>query len=69
MSPPAEPLQAVHLQTRALLAELRPLATEAPAALQPTWAGHLDRLEELAQFLTSGGTAPRTPVLDPPASH
>ena len=68
MSPSAEPLQAVHLQTRALLTELRPLATEAPVALQPTWAEHLDRLEELAQFLASGGSSPRTPVLNPPAS-
>jgi transcriptional regulator with XRE-family HTH domain len=69
MSPPAESLQAVQRQAQALLAELRPLAAEAPAALQPTWAEHLDRLEELAQFLASGGTAARTTRLSPSASH
>ena len=69
MSPPTESLQAVQRQAQALLTELRPLAAEAPAALQPTWAEHLDRLEELAQFLASGGLSARTPRLSPPASH
>ncbi len=66
---PAESLQAVQLQAQVLLTELRPLAAEAPAALQPTWAEHLDRLEELAQFLASGGMAARITRLSPPASH
>ena len=35
MSLPAEPLQAVQLQARALLTELRLLAAEAEAALHP----------------------------------
>ncbi len=69
MSPPAESLQAVQRQALALLTELRTLTAEAPAALQPTWAEHLDRLEELAQFLASGGLSARTPRLSPPASH
>ena len=68
MSPPAESLQAVQLQARALLAEMQPLAAEAPAALQSTWAGHLDRLEELAQFLESGGMAPMATQLSPSTS-
>jgi len=69
MSPPAESLQAVQRQAQALLAELRLLAAEAPAVLQPTWAEHLGRLEELAQFLASGGISATTPRLSPPASH
>jgi len=69
MSPPAESLQAVQRQAQALLAELRLLAAEAPAMLQPTWAEHLGRLEELAQFLASGGISATTPRLSPPASH
>jgi hypothetical protein len=56
MSTPAEPLQAAQMQVQALLAELRPLAVEAAAA-QPAWVEHLDRLEDLAQFLASGGRA------------
>mgnify|MGYP000075322372 CR=1 FL=1 len=56
MSTPAEALQAVQLQVQALLTELRPLAVEA-AAEQPAWVEHLDRLEDLAQFLASGGRA------------
>jgi len=69
MSPPAESLQSVQRQAQALLIELRLLAAEAPAALQPTWAEHLDRLEELTHFLASGGMAPRVNRLSPPASH
>ncbi len=69
MSPPAEPLQAVQLHARALLTELRPLAAEAPEALQPTWAEHLDRLDELVQFLASGGMTVRPTRLSPSASH
>ncbi|HRI55402.1 MAG TPA: helix-turn-helix transcriptional regulator, partial [Pseudomonadota bacterium] len=69
MSPPAEPQQAVQQQALALLTELRLVAAEAPAELQSTWAEHLDRLEELAQFLASGGISARTPRLSPPASH
>ena len=68
MSPPAESLQAVQRQVQVLLTELRPLAAEAPAAQQPTWAEHLDRLEELAQFLASGGLSVRATRLSPPAS-
>ena len=68
MSPPAESLQAVQRQVQVLLTELRPLAAEAPAAQQPTWAEHLDRLEELAQFLASGGISVRTTRLSLPAS-
>jgi len=69
MSPPPEPLQAVQRQAQGLLTELRPLAAEAPAELQPTWAEHLDRLEELELFLASGGMVARTTRLSPPASH
>ena len=65
MSPSAEALQAVLSQARALLPELRGLAAEAEAALQPTWAEHLDRIDELVQFLASGGTAPKVPQLSP----
>ena len=42
-----------------MLTQLHPLAAQAPGELQPTWAEHLDRLEELAQFLASGGSAPQ----------
>ena len=56
MSTPAQALQAAQLQVQALLTELRPLAVEAAAA-QPAWVEHLDRLEDLAQFLASGGRA------------
>ncbi len=68
MSPQAEVLQAVQLQLRTLLAELRPLAVEAEPALQPAWAEHLDRIEELAQFLASGGRAVQAIRLSPLAS-
>ena len=69
MRPPAEPLQAVHLQAQALLTELQPLAAAAPEALRPTWAEPLDRLDELVQFLASGGMAPMVNRLSPPASQ
>jgi len=68
MSSSAEAVQAVHQQLRALLIELRRLAVEAEAALQPAWVEHLDRLEELAQFLASGGRAVQAIRLSPPAS-
>jgi len=61
MTAPAEALQALqalHQQARALLTQLHPLAAQAPGELQPTWAQHLDRLEELVQFLAVGGSAP-----------
>ena len=69
MSLPSEQLQAVQLQACALLTELRRLAAEAPAALQPSWAEHLTRLEELAQFLGSGGMDLIPKRLGPPASR
>jgi len=68
MSPPAEPLQAVQLQTRRLLTELRLLAAEAEPALRPTWAEYLNRLEELANFLASGGRVVQASRRSPPAS-
>jgi len=68
MSSSAEALQAVQLQLRALLTELRRLAIEAEAALQPAWVEHLERLEELAQFLESGGRAVQAIRLSSPAS-
>ena len=67
MSTPAEALQTVQLQVQALLTELRPLADEA-AAEQPAWVEHLDRLEDLAQFLASGGRAVQVSRLSRSAS-
>jgi len=68
MSLPAESLRAVQRQAQALLTELRPLAAEVEPTLQLTWHEHLDRLEELVQFLASGGIAPRANQLSPPAT-
>ncbi len=56
MTAPSEALQALHQQARALLTQLHPLAVQAPGELQSTWAEHLDRLEELMQFLAGGGS-------------
>ena len=50
--------QALHQQARALLTQLHPLAAQAPGELQSTWAEHLDRLEQLAQFLAGGASTP-----------
>ncbi|HNN98174.1 MAG TPA: helix-turn-helix transcriptional regulator, partial [Pseudomonadota bacterium] len=47
----------VSAQARALLAQLHPLAAQASPEQQCAWAEHQDRLEELAQFLESGGQA------------
>ena len=55
MTAPSEALQALHQQARTLLTQLHPLAVQAPGELQSTWADHLGRLEELVQFLASGG--------------
>ena len=69
MSFPLDPLQALHPKAQALLAELHPLTGQIPESLQPTWAEHLERLEELAQFLESSGAAPMVKWARPPVTH
>ena len=56
MTAPSEALQALRQQAQALLTQLHPLAAQGSSELQSTWAEHLDRLEELVQFLASGGS-------------
>ena len=56
MTASSEALQALRPQAQALLTQLHPLAAQGSSELQSTWAEHLDRLEELVQFLASGGS-------------
>ena len=58
MSTASDSQTPLHQQARALLAQLQPLAAQAPTEQQLAWAEHQDRLEELAQFLESGGANP-----------
>ena len=57
---PSAALQALRQQARALLTQLHPLAVQAPGKLQSTWAEHLDRIEQLVQFLADGSSTPLT---------
>lgn len=58
LTSPTDEGQPVHLQARALLAQLHQLASKDSWNRQPAWVEHRDRLEELAQFLESGGAGP-----------
>ena len=56
MTASSEATQALLQQARTLLTQLHPLAAQGSSELQSTWAEHLGRLEELVQFLASGGS-------------